>query len=53
MIDHPKDGFTFRANHHQDLHTIDTGMPGAGVRELDLAIGALHVGTSDSTSAVN
>ncbi len=52
MIDHSKDGFTLRANHYQDLHTIDTGMSGAGVSELDLAMGALHVGTSDLASAV-
>ena len=47
VIDHSKNSFTLRANHYQDLHTIDTGMSGTRVRELDLAMGALHVGTSD------
>ena len=52
MIDNPKNGFTCRADHNQDLHSVDASVPGAGGIDLDLAMGTFHVGTSDLASAV-
>ncbi len=52
MIDDPKDGFAFRADHDQDLHPIDTSVLGARGIDLDLAMGTFHNGTSDLASAV-
>ena len=53
MIDYPEDGFTFRANHNQDLHAINTSVSGARRRDLDLAMGTFHVGTSNLASVVD
>ncbi len=50
MIDDSKDGFAFRADHDQDLHPIDASMFGARGSDLDLAMGAFHVGTSELVS---
>ena len=52
MIDNPKDGLTFRADHNQDLYSIDASVPGAGGIELDLAMGTFHIATSDLAGAV-
>ena len=52
MIDDPEDGFTFRADHNQDFHSIDASVLGARGSNLDLAMGAFHSGTSDLASAV-
>ncbi len=53
MIDNPEDGFTFRADHNQDLHSIDASVSGARGSDLDLAMGAFHVGTSDLANAAS
>ena len=53
MIDDPKDGFAFRANHDQDLYSIDASVPAARRIEPDLAMGTFHFGTSDLANAVD
>ena len=52
MIYNPKEGFTFRADHNQDFDSIDAGVPRGGRSDLDLAMGAFHVGTSDLASVL-
>ena len=53
MIDDPKDGFTFRADHDWNLGTIDTSVFEVRGSDLGLAIGTFHVGTSNLASAVD
>ena len=53
MIDDSEDGFTFRADHDQDLNSIYAGVSGVGAIELYLAMGTFHVGTSGIASAVD
>ena len=53
VIDDPKDGFTFRADHDWDLGTIDTSVFEVRGSDLGLAMGTFHVGTSNLASAVD
>ena len=53
MIDDPKDGFTFRADHDWNLGTIDTSVFEVRGSDLGLAMGTFHVGTSNLASAVD
>ena len=53
MIDDSKDCFAFRADHNQDLHSIDASVSGARGSDLDLAMGTFHFGTSDLANAVD
>ena len=53
MIDDTKYGFTSRADHNQDLHSIYASVLGARGSDFDLAMWAFHVGTSKYSSAVD
>ena len=53
MIDNPKDGFTFRAGHYQDLYSIDASVLGARGCDLDLTMGTFHAANSDIANAAD
>ncbi len=52
MIYDSKDGFTFRADHDEDFHSVDARMLGAWRIDLNLAMGTFHAATSALTSVV-